>query len=101
MLGEFAKTKNTVLVYFRVYGLINSNNLEKIDYYKKIYKSILPPDLYTVLINNEQCFVEFEDLEKAIDFCDDNFPSSTKEGELEAYIHFKVFNNIGQIVSQN
>lgn len=89
------------VIYLRSYGWNNSTNVEKINQSMEVYKAMLPLDIFTALHNSEFVFLIIEDIQEAIQYCEDTFPKSQAECEKEFYIHCSIINEIGQTIYSN
>lgn len=90
------------VVYLRSFGWNNSTNVESINESMSFYEQILPADVFVCLKNSEFVFMEVDDIEQAMIFLEDNFPKSqTDVGYPELYIHFSLYNALGQIILSN
>ena len=101
-LERYAATKNKAIVYFRAYGWNNSSNIEEINNSMEFYKEILPTDLFIALKNSEFVFMEIENIEETVDFLETNFPESQETTITpEKYIHYTLYNSLGQTILSN
>jgi len=89
------------VIYLRSYGWNNSTDVEKINQSMDVYKSMLPVDMFDALHQSEFVFLVLEDIEEAIQFCEDTFPKDQASCEKEFYIHFSIMNELGQTVYSN
>jgi hypothetical protein len=101
MVSEYVITLQKPVIFFRIYGWYNSKDTEKINESKEIYRQSLPLDIYTAMSEGEFVFVKIDNVDEAMEFCEDNFPESIDKCEKEFYIQYKVFNTKGQIVGNN
>lgn len=101
-IERYAATKGTALIYFRSYGWNNSSNVDAINASMDFYRDRLPLDLFTSLQNSEFVFVEVDDIEQAAEFLDTNFPESQEScATPEKYIHYTLYNSLGQSILSN
>jgi len=101
LIEEYAKSNNKCVVYLRSYGWNNSDNVERINQSMEIYKNILPLDIFTALTQSEFVFVTLDGEQQAMDFFDDVLPESQASCDKEDYIHFTIFNSLGQKIASN
>lgn len=102
MVAKYVSLIGKPIVFLRSYGWNNCDDCEKVEQSKELYKNFLPLDIYTTLTQCEFCVLEINDVEEAIEFCEDSFPESfDKCAHDEEYIHYKVFNAQGQVVASN
>ena len=101
MVSKYTTMLGKPVIYIRSYGWNNSENVDKINESMDLYRSTLPPDLFTAMYQCEFSFMEIDDAEEAIQFCEDSFPESMEKCELEYYLHYSVYNAQGQIVASN
>lgn len=101
MVAKYVNMLGKPIIFIRAYGWNNCKDLQKIEQSKEIYKNSLPLDIYTTMEQCEFSVIEINDLEEAIEFCEDNFPESSDKCESEFYVYYKVFNAQGQVVASN
>lgn len=101
MIEEYAKSQQKCVVYLRSYGWNNSTDVDKINESMEVYKQILPLDIFTALTQSEFVFVTLDDIQQAMDFFDDVLPEDQASCEKEFYIHFSIYNTLGQVVASN
>ncbi len=101
MVAKYVSFLGKPVIYIRTYGWNNSENLEKINESKEIYKNMLPLDVFTTMEQCEFSVIEIDDVEEAIEFCEDSFPESAQNCEVEFYVQYEVFNAQGQVVASN
>ena len=101
MIEDYARSNETCVVYLRSYGWNNSDNVEKINESMDVYKNILPLDVFTALFQSEFVFVTIENIQEAMAFFDDVLPESQESCEKEYYIHYTIYNSLGQVVANN
>lgn len=100
-IEKFANLLGKPVVYLRSYGWNNSTDVEKINQSMDVYKSMLPIDIYNALHDSEFVFLEIDNLEEAIQYCEDTFPKDQSKCEKEFYIHCSIINELGQTVYSN
>lgn len=101
-IAKYAATIGKPVIYFRSHGWNNSTDVDKINQSYEFYEDILDPDVFTCLKNSEYVFVEVESIAVAMQYLEDDFPSSqTAVAFPELYIHYSLFNAEGQIVLSN
>jgi hypothetical protein len=101
MVAKYVTMLGKPVIFIRTYGWNNYTDQEKIQQSKDLYKSTLPLDMYTTMEQCEFSVVEIDDIEEAIEFCEDNFPESSDKCEPEFYVQYQVFNVLGQVVANN
>ena len=101
LIEEHAKSNEKCVVYLRSYGWNNSDNVERINQSMEIYKNILPLDIFTALTQSEFVFVTVDNEQEAMSFFDDVLPESQASCDKEDYIHFAIFNSLGQKIASN
>lgn len=101
IIEDYAKNCEKCVVFLRAYGWNNSDDVDRINQSKEIYRSILPLDIFTALTQSEFIFVNIDDIQDAVDFFDDVLPESQSSCDKEDYIHFTIFNSQGQIIVSN
>ena len=101
MVSKYVSMLGKSIIFIRSYGWNNSDDEQKVQESKEIYKTTLPLDVYTTMDQCEFCVIEIDDVEEAIEFCEDSFPESSDKCELEFYIQYEVFNAQGQVVASN
>jgi hypothetical protein len=101
MISKCIKLTGNPVIFFRSFGWNNSTDIEKINESMEVYKAQLPLDIYTLLFESEFSFVEIDDVDEALEFCEDNFPESIDKCEKEFYIHYTIFNSEGQVITNN
>ena len=101
MVSEYVLSLQKPVIFLRIYGWYNSENEEKINESKEIYRQQLPLDVYTAMLEGEFLFIKIDNIDEAMEFCEDNFPESIDKCEKEFYIQYKVFNTQGQVVGNN
>lgn len=89
------------VIFLRSYGWNNSTDVEKINNSMDVYRSMLPIDMFNALFQSEFVFLIIENIEEAIQFCEDTFPQSQAECEKEFYIHCSIINETGQTIYSN
>lgn len=101
-IERYAVAKGKAVIYLRSWGWNNSSNVDAINASMDVYREILPIDLFTLLSNSEFVFVEVDDIDEAYDFVSDNFPVSQESCTTpENYIHFTLYNELGQTIASN
>jgi hypothetical protein len=101
-IERYAKLKGKPIIYLRSYGWNNSSNVDAINESMEFYKEILPDDMFYSLKNSEFVFVEVDDIYQAEEFLDDCLPKSQSDvASPEFYIHFSLYNELGQIILSN
>ena len=98
MVAKYVTMLGKPVIYIRSYGWNNTTDVEKIQTSMEIYKNLLPLDLYVTISQCEFSFVEIENIEEAIEFCE---PLDPEKCEPESYIQYTVFNVQGQVVANN
>ena len=101
MLSKYVSVIAKPLIYIRSYGWNNTNDVEKINASMEIYKNLLPLDLYVTMTQSEFSFIEIDNIEEAIEFCEDSFPESSTACDPESYVQYMVYNDKGQVVANN
>lgn len=101
MVAKYVSMLGKPVIYIRSYGWNNTDDVEKIQISMEIYKTLLPLDLYVTMSQCEFSFIEIDDIEEAIEFCEDSFPESSTKCDPESYIQYTVFNDQGQVVASN
>jgi hypothetical protein len=101
MVAKYVTMLNKPVIFIRSYGWNNSADEQKIQQSKEIYKNSLPLDVYTTMDQCEFSVIEIDDVEEAIEFCEDSFPESAEKCDPELYVYYKVFNAQGQVVASN
>lgn len=100
-VSEYAKKAEKPIAFIRVWGWNHSDDVEKINKSMEVYKEILPLDMYTMMHDSEFVFVELEDIEQSAEFFESSFPESQMSCENEMYIHYSLYNSLGQIILSN
>lgn len=100
-IEESVKSLGKPAIYLRSYGWNNSTDIQKINDSMDVYRSMLPVDMFNALHNSEFVFLLLEDMEEAIQFCEDTFPKSQASCEKEFYIHCSIINEQGQTIYSN
>lgn len=101
MVAKYVSMIGKPVIYIRTYGWNNTDDAEKIELSMETYKTLLPLDLYVTMSQCEFSFIEIDDIEEAIEFCEDSFPESSTKCDPESYIQYTVFNDQGQVVASN
>lgn len=101
LIEEYANYTGKCVVYLRSYGWNNSDNIEKINESMEVYKNLLPLDMFTALHQSEFVFVTIEDIQEAINFFDEILPEDQSKCEKEFYIHYTIYNSLGQVIANN
>jgi len=100
-ISEYAKAVQKPVVFIRSWGWNHGNDVDKINTSMQVYKQFLPTDIYLWMHGSEFIFIELENLEEAMEFFAENFPESQSETSPEMYMHYSIYNSIGQIVDSN
>lgn len=100
-IEKYAKLVGKPVIFFRTYGWNNSKDIDKINQSMSFWEDVLPLDMFTVMKNSEFSFVEVDSIEDAIEFLDDFPKSQTEVAYPELYIHFSLYNDLGQIILSN
>lgn len=100
-IEKYAQVTGKAVAYIRTYGWNNGKDIDKINQSMEVYSQILPLDMITVMRNSEFIFVEIENLEEAMQFFEDNFPQDQASCETEFYVHFSLYNSLGQLILSN
>lgn len=101
-IERYAQEKGKAIIYFRATGWNNDSDVDAINESMSFYEEILPNDIFTSLKTSEFIFVEVDDIYQAEEFLDDCFPKSqTDVASPEFYIHYTLFNSLGQTVLFN
>ena len=101
MVAKYVAMLGKPVIFIRAYGWNNYTDQEKIEQSKELYKGTLPLDVYTTIDQCEFSVIEIDDVEEAIEFCEDSLSESSDKCEPEFYIQYKVFNSQGQVVASN
>ncbi len=97
----FVEKTGKPLVFLRASGPHGTNDVDLANQAFNLYKEILDLEMYTLIFNNEFLFIEFDDIEEAVDFCEDHFPESQTSCPKEQYIHYSLYNASGQVILSN
>jgi len=100
-IERYAQTIGKPVVYIRTYGWNNGKDIDKINQSIDTYSQFLPLDMLTVMKNSEFVFLEVDDIDETIQFLQDNFPENQEDCELEYYVHFSLYNSLGQLILSN
>lgn len=101
-IEKYAATIGKPVIYLRSFGWNNSSNIDSINQSMSFYEQLLPTDVFNSLKNSEFVFMEMNNIQEAVTFVEDNFPTSqTDVGYPELYIHFSLYNELGQIILSN
>jgi hypothetical protein len=101
-IERYAAAKGKAVVYLRSYGWNNSSNVDAINASMDIYRDLLPTDLFTALKNSEFVFMEVDNIAETMEFLETNFPESQETTSIpENYIHYTLYNSIGQTIISN
>lgn len=101
-IERYAIAKGKCVIYLRSHGWNNSSDVDAINTSYQLYKDILPADMFTSLQNSEFVFVEVDDIEDTIEFLETSFPGSQESCVIpENYIHFTLYNELGQTILSN
>lgn len=102
-IEKYAQSTGKCVVYLRTYGWNHGTDMEKINQSIDVFSSIVPNDMMTVMRNSEFAFIEFdqEGLGEVVSFFEDNFPADQSSCDPEFYIHYSVYNHLGQIILSN
>lgn len=102
-IEKYAQATGKAVAYIRTYGWNHGKNIDKINESMSVYGENLPLDMMTVMRNSEFIFMEFDNdrLDQVMNFFDDNFPDNQADCEPEFYVHFSLYNNLGQLVLSN
>lgn len=100
-IEKYAQATGKCVAYIRTYGWNNTSDIDKINESISLYEDLLPTDFITVMKNSEFIFVEIEDISEAIDFFESYFPENQENCEPANYVHFSLYNHLGQIVLSN
>lgn len=101
-IERYAKLFGKPVIYIRTYGWNHSQDIEKINESMSVWQDILPNDMFTVMKNSEFSFIEVDNLEEAVDFLESNFPlDQASVAYPELYVHFSLYNELGQIILSN
>lgn len=101
IIENYAVSNEKCVVYLRSYGWNNSDNVERINQSMDIYSNILPLDIFTALQQSEFVFISIDSIQEAIDFFDDVLPESQASCDKEDYIHYTIYNSLGQVIVNN
>ena len=101
MISDYAKRIEKPFVFIRASGPHSTNDVEVANKTFDLYRSILPLEIYTILFYNEIFFLSFDDIEQALEFCEDYFPSSQTKCSPEEYVHYSIYNKEGQLIFSN
>ncbi len=101
ILSTYAKSLDRPIVYCDAIGPYECTDPQKLEKVYSIFEKILPIEVYHTLKNNRRFSLIFDDYEKALDFCLDNFPKTQEECEPEFYIRVELFNNLGESMYEN
>lgn len=101
-IERYAATTGKGVIYLRSYGWNNSSDVDAINASMDLYRDLLPLDMFTALQQSEFVFVEVDDLDDTIEFLETTFPESQENCAVpENYIHFSLYNSLGQSVLSN
>jgi hypothetical protein len=100
-IEKYAQSTGKAVAYIRTYGWNHGKDIDKINESMQVYSEILPLDMMTVMRNSEFVFVEIDDIEQAIALFQDNFPENQEDCIPEYYVHFSLYNNLGQLILSN
>lgn len=101
-IERYAAAVGKAVIYFRSYGWNNSSDVDAINASMDFYRDRLPLDLFTALHNSEFVFIEVDDIAEAEEFLTSNFPESQASVSTpEKYIHFTLYNSLGQSILSN
>lgn len=98
---QHARNLEKEIVYFRAYGWHNSTDVDKINESMDVYRTVLPTDIFSELHESEYAIMEVDNLIETMDFLGENLPESQANCTKEYYIHYTIFNSIGQIIASN
>lgn len=101
-IGDAAQRRESAVIFLRSTGWNRSTDVDAINASMEFYKTILPLDIWTALHQSEFSFIVCDDIEEAMEFCEDAFPSSqTSVTTPENYIFYAVYSPNGQILVSN
>ena len=101
IISNYAKNIEKPFVFIRASGPHSITDVELANKTFALYKDILPLEIYTVLFNSEIFFLSFDNIENALEFCEDYFPESQTKCSSEEYVHYSIYNPEGQLVFSN
>ena len=101
ILSTYAKALDCPIVYCDAIGPYECKDEEKLKEVYSIFEKILPIEVYSTLKNNRRFSLIFEDYDKALDFCLDNFPRTQKDCDPDFYIRVELFNKLGESMYEN
>lgn len=100
-IGRYALLAGKPLIYFRVYGWNNSNDVDAINASMDLYESILPIDFNILFRDSEHLIVEMDSIIEAEQFLLDSFPRTQADVPKEQYIFYALYNDQGQVILDN
>lgn len=101
-IGQSALAQEKSVIFLRSTGWNSSSNVDAINASVEKYRLVLPVDILTSLQESEFAFIANDNVEEALEFCDDAFPASQSEVTTpEDYIFYAVYGPNGQILADN
>ena len=101
-IGQSALTQEKSVIFLRSTGWNSSSNVDAINASVAKYRLVLPLDILTALQQSEFTFIMNDNVEEALEFCEDAFPSSQSIVTTpEDYIFYAVYGPNGQILADN
>lgn len=101
-IGESAKSQGKTIIFLRSTGWNNSSNVESINASMDLYRSRLSLDIFTALQQSEFSFIICDNVEEALEWCDDMFPENQAScTRPEDYIFYGVYSPLGQLLADN
>ena len=101
-IGESAQRQEKTIIFLRSTGWNNSTDVDAINASRELYKTRVTLDIWTALDRSEYTFILCDDVEEAIEYCEDAFPESQAScTRPEDYIFYAVYGPNGQLLADN
>jgi len=101
-IGASAKMQEKSIIFLRSTGWNSSSDVAAVQTSMDLYKTRMELDVWTALSESEYVFIICDDVNEALEYCEDIFPESQAAcTKPENYIFYAVYGSNGQLLADN